>query len=294
MIEAAKRLNADTPNGVFHLNKSPNLALFDDESFDFIYTAHVLQHMEPSLQRFYIEEFVRTLRPGGLAAFEMVTERRVGATAPLPADAYNTELALLEPLPDVLAPGQRLALSVRVANRGAHPLPATGKDGWYQVTVANHWLDGDGQRVVNDDGRAELPGDIEPGADVSVVLDVVAPAEAGSYQLELDCVQEGVAWFADRGSATSRYSCRVQAPRRGLFDRFSARGAAQPAAPRGHDVETAAMEMHGVAEDEVRSWVEAAGGAIVASTSFSDLLDVDSPDWHRKIYLVTREPNGAA
>jgi SAM-dependent methyltransferase len=74
MVKLARELNEDRPNCVFVVNPSPDLAQFDSDSFDFVYSALVLQHM-PSLEvvESYIEEFMRVLRPGGVAAFQALS-----------------------------------------------------------------------------------------------------------------------------------------------------------------------------------------------------------------------------
>ena len=39
---------------------------FEDESFDFVQTHHVIEHMEPGIWQSYLDEMARVLRPGGL------------------------------------------------------------------------------------------------------------------------------------------------------------------------------------------------------------------------------------
>ena len=55
----------------FHLNLEPDLRLFEDGVFDLIYSNITLQHMPPGLARHYIVEFLRVLRPGGVAVFQL-------------------------------------------------------------------------------------------------------------------------------------------------------------------------------------------------------------------------------
>ncbi|CAN5519921.1 hypothetical protein BH20ACT2_BH20ACT2_18140 [soil metagenome] len=55
----------------FHLNQAPDLSLFADDQFDLVVTFLVLQHLPPELSLGYISEFVRVLRPGGLAVFQV-------------------------------------------------------------------------------------------------------------------------------------------------------------------------------------------------------------------------------
>jgi len=50
-------------------NERPDLGVFPDASFDFVYSSIVLQHMPPALALGYVTEFARVLRPGGRAVF---------------------------------------------------------------------------------------------------------------------------------------------------------------------------------------------------------------------------------
>ena len=70
MIDRAEEYGRDKPC-TFHVNETNDLALFDDDSFDLVYTMIVLQHMPRRYQREYVHEFFRVLRPGGVAMFEM-------------------------------------------------------------------------------------------------------------------------------------------------------------------------------------------------------------------------------
>jgi SAM-dependent methyltransferase len=74
MVERAQRLNADRPNMVFETNVAPDLRLFADSSFDFVYSSKVLQHVPTAhLACTYVREFVRVARPGGLVVFQLWT-----------------------------------------------------------------------------------------------------------------------------------------------------------------------------------------------------------------------------
>lgn len=53
------------------LNPHPDLRMFPDAGFDFIYSNIVLQHMPPRLSAGYIAEFVRVLARGGTALFQL-------------------------------------------------------------------------------------------------------------------------------------------------------------------------------------------------------------------------------
>ena len=70
MLAAATQHNKHD-NCTFVLNERPDLSVFDDESFDFVYSTIVLQHMPPEFALGYLREFARVLRPGGLAVFTL-------------------------------------------------------------------------------------------------------------------------------------------------------------------------------------------------------------------------------
>jgi ubiquinone/menaquinone biosynthesis C-methylase UbiE len=75
MIEQARRLNQGSAC-TFLVNQSDDLAQFEDSTFDFVYSALVLQHLPTGelIQRF-IAEFLRVLKPdGGLLAFQLPTQ----------------------------------------------------------------------------------------------------------------------------------------------------------------------------------------------------------------------------
>lgn len=53
------------------LNERPDLAVVGDAGVDLVYSHIVLQHIPPDLALGYIREFVRVLKPGGLAVFQV-------------------------------------------------------------------------------------------------------------------------------------------------------------------------------------------------------------------------------
>jgi SAM-dependent methyltransferase len=72
MLERAREINGDRPNCRFVHNARPDLAIFDDASFDFVLSDIVLQHLpDRATAAVYIGELVRVLRPGGLLVFQM-------------------------------------------------------------------------------------------------------------------------------------------------------------------------------------------------------------------------------
>ncbi len=74
MIEKAESLRKHG-NIEFVLNKEPNLEVFEDETFDFVFTDKTLQHIPYPQSKTYIAEFLRVLKPRGIIVF-MVPDGR--------------------------------------------------------------------------------------------------------------------------------------------------------------------------------------------------------------------------
>jgi hypothetical protein len=129
---------------------------------------------------------------------------------PLADGAFKADITVANP-PVTLPSGAATTIDVAVKNisdstwfareRSASPL---------QLQLGNHWLDTTGKVLVNDDGRAALPRDLKPGETITIPLIVNAPHNSGEYILEIDMLQEGVSWFALRGSRTLRIPIRIQ------------------------------------------------------------------------------------
>lgn len=129
---------------------------------------------------------------------------------PLSKDGFR---AILTPVdaPKRFQPQQQTGLHVIVRNESNQSwAPRERGGGRYQVSLGNHWLDENGNTVVNDDGRAALLRRLDPGASVNLKLVVNAPRKPGNYILELDMLQEGVSWFGLQGSPTVRLPMRVE------------------------------------------------------------------------------------
>ena len=254
MIEHARELNENGERVRFHHNPAPNLRLFSDGSFDFLLALIVLQHMEPDLMRGYMREFVRVLRPGGVAVFNV--PERVLLDEALPAEAWRASLTLIGTIPP-LAPGRIAPLRVRVRNDSPVPWPASA-----QLTVGDHWRASDGRLVVLNDARAAIEPALDPGGECEVQLDVVAPGPPGDYELEIDLVQEMIAWFAERGSSTLKLPVTVTAePERPVNERAATEE--RQANQSGQAGFAPQMEMYVMAREEVAATLGDAGGVVL-------------------------------
>jgi SAM-dependent methyltransferase len=219
MLQIARQHNRFADRCTYHLNPAPDLRLFANGTFDFAYSTLVLQHMEPRYSMHYVGELLRVMAPAGLLVFQLPSQRstlqppaearRTAIPGRMPPDAFQAKLTSEQPSFSCTA-GQTLFLNVIVENRSPHTWPCLpGSAGRWQITVGNHWLNGDHDMVRRDDRRCPLPHDLPPGASTSVMLLVTAPKEDGVYELELDLVQEDVAWFNASGSPTLRLPCVV-------------------------------------------------------------------------------------
>lgn len=82
MIEAARAHNRHVGRVRYLLNTAPDLGPLETGSFDFVYTNKVLQHIPPEAQYAYIREFMRVLRPGGVAVFQTRNGPRIEPGTP--------------------------------------------------------------------------------------------------------------------------------------------------------------------------------------------------------------------
>jgi len=74
-IELAKKYHAKNTKCTFMVNSSNDLAIFNDNEFDLIYSNIVLQHMRPAFSLNYIHEFLRILKFDGVLIFQVPGHR---------------------------------------------------------------------------------------------------------------------------------------------------------------------------------------------------------------------------
>lgn len=126
--------------------------------------------------------------------------------------APNLLRAEIRAAPSVLrGPGRStVTLPISVRNAGdtlwLHELNAIGG----YVMLGGHIHSARGDRVVRGAFRTALPAAVAPGESVELQLSVPLPTEMGSYVVELDLVDENVAWFGQTGSATTRLEVVVE------------------------------------------------------------------------------------
>ena len=133
---------------------------------------------------------------------------------PLPDRAFKAQIALPDP-PTKLRAGQKEIITVKAKNASDVLWWARGgevndhPDNKFYIALGDRWLDKDGKLLTEMDGRLGISRDLKPGAEVELPLEITAPKEPGDYILEVDLVQEQVAWFSDKGSPTARTKITV-------------------------------------------------------------------------------------
>jgi SAM-dependent methyltransferase len=209
MVELARQFNKFGDRCQYHVNTMDNLQLFDADIFDFIYSMIVLQHIEPRYTVQYIEEFIRVLKPGGIAVFQIPSEPLISPSEPLPESAYNAKITPAD-YPTKMFPGEKTQIRVRLQNMSVVKWPgANGCLLKHPIRLGNHWLGSDGSIVKINDGRRTLDGDLGPMEEIELELTVTAPPNPGEYILEIDMVQENICWFHQKKSPTARLSVHI-------------------------------------------------------------------------------------
>jgi hypothetical protein len=137
------------------------------------------------------------------------TKRAGEKGVPLSDSAFNAKLSVVA-IPQTFRAGQKYELRIVVKNESDVTWPGRQATWQYQLTIGNRWLTQSGGKVADVDGRSALFDDLTPGATVELPLTVTAPSEPGIYILQLDAIQESVAWFGDHGSEVLSLKVKVE------------------------------------------------------------------------------------
>lgn len=104
--------------------------------------------------------------------------------------------------------GQTVPVRVKVANASGRILPV--RSGTFHVGAFLGSTEEENPEMELGP-RVDLSnGDIPPGCEVEVTLSVTAPAQAGTYDVHFDVVEEGVTWFARQGSPMGTMKLTVE------------------------------------------------------------------------------------
>jgi len=101
------------------------------------------------------------------------------------------------------AAGENFVVEAEVRNEAETVWLRDMRRGRGAVSLGAHLWDESGRLVKHDFGRAPLSRDLAWGEKARFALRLTAPSQPGRYLLRLDMVDDGVAWFAERGSTTA-------------------------------------------------------------------------------------------
>ena len=165
--------------------------------------------------------------------------------------------------------GSQVSVPVTIQNVGGCVWPSVGDPAGYTRSISATIGSLRGQTVIWDDSRQRLPHDLAPYAEIQMVIDVTAPLVGGKYILELDMVQEAVAWFKQKSSIPARVEAEIEpAPS------FAAAPADPP--PR--------MEAYGVEKSKVVELLTSSGAKVLDTVP-----DVSAgPEWSSFLYFATK------
>ena len=110
----------------------------------------------------------------------------------------NVRISVGRSEPLVVAPSGEINVRIELENLGANRISSRLH---YPVVASYHWLDSGGDTVVFDGHRTVLPCDIFSGDCCSFLVNALAPAEPGQYELQITMVQEQVCWFHEKNPA---------------------------------------------------------------------------------------------
>lgn len=110
---------------------------------------------------------------------------------PLPPNAFHCHISIPEKSLQFVH-GSKMMLNCSIHNQSDYDWPAN------QLEVCNHWLITDGGVEQWLDGMSPITCKLARGQSVEIEIEIQAPIKAGSYQLALDVVENGITWFKDR------------------------------------------------------------------------------------------------
>lgn len=103
--------------------------------------------------------------------------------------------------------GERLQLHFRIKNTGREVWSSHGIN---PCLLSYHLLDKQGKIIKYDNRRFPFSEKVSPARTVEMTITVSSPLEEGKYILEFDLLREGIAWFKDYGSKTSKITLSVK------------------------------------------------------------------------------------
>ena len=192
-------------------DNSAVMDLHDPEKAYFVMHEHVVQQRFPNLVAGFLPEIklkldTLLLRASAEAPLSLRLQKAVeqAIAKPVAGQQFNTPKVencageLISTIsPGDMLPEQECRVEVIITNKSVNPWHGYGS---HPVLLSYHWLDMDGAPFQHDGLRTPLVCEtVQPGQSVNEIVNVVAPAAKGNYQLVLTLVQEGVCWFEGEG-----------------------------------------------------------------------------------------------
>jgi hypothetical protein len=119
-------------------------------------------------------------------------------------------------IPATMPASKPASVKVSVKNTGDWPWndPFTSNpsqpNGTYAVRLSYRWIGPNGQPLPQDSSRGELTAPVPPGGTANFTMAVMAPKDPGSYQLQMDLVEELVTFFSSKGTQKLTVPVTVQ------------------------------------------------------------------------------------
>jgi hypothetical protein len=110
-------------------------------------------------------------------------------------------------IPATMPAGKPTAIKVSVKNTGDW---AWKPERIYPVRLSYRWVASNEHALPQDSVRGELTAPVPPGGTANFNMSVAAPKEPGNYQLQVDLVEELVAFFSSEGTQRLVVPVRVQ------------------------------------------------------------------------------------
>lgn len=104
-----------------------------------------------------------------------------------------------------MRPGVVLPVTVTVKNTGDWLWPdkrmasPEKRDGTYAVRLSYRWANSAGELLAENAERGDLAASVEPDAVANFIIKITPPPDRGTYQLQIDLVEELVTFFSAKG-----------------------------------------------------------------------------------------------
>ncbi|MCC4597113.1 sulfotransferase family protein [Xanthomonas campestris pv. phormiicola] len=140
----------------------------------------------------FAERFSAMVR--SLVMNEARREGRAGRVWRLPLQPSSHEYIGVEVLecPRSLSPDALAMVDVAIRNDSEELLSSRPP---HPIHVSYHWVDTDGEMIVYDGERSQLPKPLGAGERFGMTVRVRAPVQEGRFNLQVRLVQEGVSWI---------------------------------------------------------------------------------------------------